>query len=145
MPSARSWSRAIWSTGDRIEIVNGRIPVAEERPGRHLGQRLRDLRQSVLHPFVERRAPEREPPAVAVMQVGVDESLRHREPRELDHGEERARRVAELGLARRCVGERDQLADADRPRARALVAGAACEHGRRRVLLQMISRLDINL
>ena len=58
---------------DRIEVVHGRVAVAVEGVGRDRRQRLRDLRELRLHRGVERRAPERVPAAVAVVEVGVHE------------------------------------------------------------------------
>ena len=84
---------------DRVEVVDGGVPVAVERAGADRRQRGRDLRERRLHALVERGAPEREPELAALVEVGVDEPLGHREPRELDDREHRTRAPAQLDAA----------------------------------------------
>ena len=83
----------------RVEVVHGRFPVALEGAGADGRQRGGDSGQRRLDALVERRAPERVPPAVAVIEKRMDEALRDRAPRELDDGEDRPGARAELEAA----------------------------------------------
>ena len=96
---------------DGVEIVDGRVAVAAERARRDRGERGRDPGQRRLHALVERRAPEGVPPAVAVVEMGVDEPLGDRPARELDEREDPAGAVAELGGSGIC--ELAELADVE--------------------------------
>ena len=75
---------------DRIEVVHGRVAVAVERGGGRLGGSAAAISSSVACTLVvERRAPERVPGAVAVVEVRVDEALGDGAVRELDDREDR--------------------------------------------------------
>ena len=73
----------------RIQVVHGGVPITVERVGRDGGQRRGDLREGRLHALVERRAPERVPPATPVVEVRVNEALGDGALRQLDESEDR--------------------------------------------------------
>ena len=97
----------------RIEVVNRGIPIAVERIGRDGGERRGDLRERRLHALVERRAPERMPPAAPVVEIRVDEAFDDRALRQLDESEDRPCASARRRLARRRVGQANQLLDVE--------------------------------
>ena len=72
----------------RVEVVHHRVPVAGERVRGRFGQCRGDLGEGRLHALVERRAPERVPPAAIVVEVGVDEAFGDRTMRQLDERED---------------------------------------------------------
>ena len=142
---------------DRVEVVHGRVAVAVEGAGADGGQRGGDRGQRALDALVEGGAPERVPPALAVVEEGMDETFGDGPPRQLDDGEDRTGARAELEARRRRPGERDRAAAGSRRRAaiprpargRSAIAGmparrspaesdpsrAAREDDRRRVVL----------
>ena len=102
---------------DGVEVVHHRVAVAVERIRGDRRKRRRDLGERGLHARVERRAPERVPVAVAVVEIRVDEALRERAVRELDDREDALGAAAELEVGRGgSSAERDELADVDAPR-----------------------------
>ena len=101
---------------DGVEVVDGRVAVAVEGVGGAGRERRGDLVERRLHALVERRAPERVPGAVAVVEVRVDEPLGDRAVRELDDREDRrvrcrrppagaATRRGGSARGRRCAGQ----------------------------------------
>ena len=100
---------------NRIEVVDGGIPVAVEGGRADLGQRGGDLGQRLLHGRVERGAPEGVPRAVRVLEVGVHQALGDPAVGELDDREGRPRAAAELGLLGRRGCEPDELRRVDPP------------------------------
>ena len=106
--------------GAGVEIVDERVAIAVERVCADLGQGSRDRVERLLDRLVDRRAPVGEPGAAAVLELRVEEALGDRAGGEVEHGERRPGRPAELEL-RRCVGpQADQLGEPDAPCARAL-------------------------
>ena len=142
--------------GAGVEVVHERVAVAVERARRRRRAARRDRVERLLHGLVDRRAPVGEPGLAAVLELRVDEPLRDRAGGELEHGERRSGRAAELEPGRRLGGELDQLGEADPACARTLpepgeigdggdaeaqvagrerAVGRAFEHGRADILL----------
>ena len=142
--------------GAGVEVVDERVAVAVEGVRAHLGEGSGDRVERLLDRLVDRRAPVGEPGAAAVLELRVEEALRDRAGGEVEHGERRPGRPAELEL-RRCVGpQADQLGEPHAPCARSLsqarevgnggdsevqvaggegAVGTAREHGRAHILL----------
>ena len=95
--------------GAGVEVVDERVAVAVERVRAHLGEGGGDRVERLLDRLVDRRAPVGEPGAAAVLELRVEEALRDRAGGELEHGERRPGRPAELEL-RRCVGPQSRSA-----------------------------------
>ena len=107
---------------DRVQVVDGRVAIAVERIGGDRRQRCCDLGERCLHRRVERRAPERMPAAVAVLEIRMHEAFCERPVRELDDRECAARAPAELEVGRRVGREGDELRDTEPAR-----LDSACE------------------
>ncbi len=142
--------------GARVEIVDERVAIAVERVGADLGQGRRDRVERLLDGLVDGRAPVGEPGAAAVLELRVKEALRDRAVGEVEDGERRSGRPAELEVGRRLGPQPDQLREPDPACARPLpepaevgdggdaevqvagregAVGAAREHGGAHVLL----------
>ena len=94
---------------DRIEVVDGGVRVAVEGAGPDGWERRGDRGERGLDALVEGRAPERVPPAVAVVEERMDETLGDRAPRQLHHGEDRLGARSQLEPVGRRLRKRDQL------------------------------------
>ena len=143
--------------GTRVEVVDERVAIAVERVGADRGQGSSDRVERLLDRLVDRRAPVGEPGAAAVLELRVEEPFRDRAGSEVEDGERRPGRAAELELGRRLGRQPDQLGEPDAARARALpepgrgrrrrgcrgaspagrqrAVGVAREHGRADILL----------
>ena len=143
--------------GARVEVVDERVAVAVERVRAHRGQGGSDRVERLLDRLVDRRAPVGEPGAAAVLELRVEEPLRDRACGEVEDGERRPGRPAELERPAACRPARP-ISSAS-PTRRALAAlpearevgdggdsevqiagreravGAAREHGRAHILL----------
>ena len=121
-PSARSRSRAIWSTSDRVEVVHGRVAVAVERVGADGRQRRRDPGERRLH-VASSVAPQNAcQPAAAVVEVRMHEPFGDGAVRELDDREHGARAPAS---SRPPAGRRRGRPARARSRRRAAIAAAS--------------------
>ena len=100
----------------RVEVVDEGVGVAVERIGADGRQGHGDRVERLLHRIVDRGAPVGEPRAAAVLQLRVEEALRHRSGRQLENGEGRPGRAPGLEVRRRRSRERDQLLEADAAR-----------------------------
>ena len=94
---------------DGIEVVDGRFTVAREGAGADGRERGRNRSERGLDAFVQGGAPERVPPAVAVIEERMDETLGDRAPCQLHDREDGARARAELEVPGRRLRERDEL------------------------------------
>ena len=106
--------------GAGVEVVDERVAVAVEGVRAHLGEGSRDRVERLLDRLVDRRAPVGEPGAAAVLELRVDEALGDRAGGEVEDGERRPGRPAELEVRRRVGPQADQLGEPDPPCARAL-------------------------
>ena len=87
--------------GARVEIMDERVAIAVERVGADLRQGRRDRVERLLDGLVDGRAPVGEPGAAAVLELRVEEPLRDRAGGEVEDGERRPGRTAELEVRRR--------------------------------------------
>ena len=115
---------------DRVEVVHHRVAVAVERIGGDRRQCRCNLGERCLHRRVERRAPERVPGAVAVIEIRMNEPFGDGSMCELDDREHGPCAAARLEAGRRVGRERYEVAHTNAPRVDA--AGQREVSGRRR-------------
>ena len=81
--------------------MDERVAIAVERVGADLGQGRCDGVECLLDGLVDGRAPVGEPGAAAVLELRVEKALRDRAVSEVEDGERRSGRPAELEVGRR--------------------------------------------